>query len=58
MASRVLTMSGKAQATLVLEEAILDIVEERAPITVRRRLLTRCSFASVASVLDENLPDY
>ena len=35
MASRVLTMRGKAQATLVLEEAILDIVEERAPITVR-----------------------
>ena len=35
MASRVLTMSGKAQATPVLEEAILDIVEERAPITVR-----------------------
>jgi len=31
----VLTMRGKAQATLVLEEAILDIVEERAPITVR-----------------------
>ena len=26
---------GKAQATLVLERAILDIVEERAPITVR-----------------------
>ena len=28
-------MRGKAQATLVLEQAILDIVEERAPITVR-----------------------
>ena len=58
MASRVLTMSGKAQATPVLEEAILDIVEERAPSRSVWRLLTRCSFASVASVLDENLPDY
>ena len=28
-------MRGKAQATLVLEQAILEIVEERAPITVR-----------------------
>jgi hypothetical protein len=28
-------MRGKARATLALEEAILDIVEERAPITVR-----------------------
>ena len=28
-------MRGKAQATLLLEQAILDIVEERAPITVR-----------------------
>jgi len=28
-------MRGKAQATLVLEQAIFDIVEERAPITVR-----------------------
>jgi hypothetical protein len=28
-------MRGKAQATLVLEHAIFDIVEERAPITVR-----------------------
>jgi hypothetical protein len=28
-------MRGKANATLVLEEAILEIVEERAPITVR-----------------------
>ena len=28
-------MRGKAQATLALEQAILDIVEERAPITVR-----------------------
>ena len=28
-------MRGKAEATLVLEQAILDIVEERAPITVR-----------------------
>jgi hypothetical protein len=28
-------MRGKAQATLVLEQAILAIVEERAPITVR-----------------------
>ena len=28
-------MRGKARETLVLERAILDIVEERAPITVR-----------------------
>jgi hypothetical protein len=28
-------MRGKAQATLEMEQAILDIVEERAPITVR-----------------------
>lgn len=28
-------MRGKAQATLMLEQAILDIVEDRAPITVR-----------------------
>src|SRR5262245_22304794 len=28
-------MRGEARATLALEEAILDIVEERAPITVR-----------------------
>src|SRR5262249_54670342 len=28
-------MRGKAEATLVLEQAILHIVEERAPITVR-----------------------
>ena len=28
-------MRGKAEATLVLEQAILDIVKERAPITVR-----------------------
>jgi hypothetical protein len=28
-------MRGKAQATLLLEQAILEIVEERAPITVR-----------------------
>ena len=28
-------MRGKAQATLELEQAILEIVEERAPITVR-----------------------
>jgi hypothetical protein len=38
-------MRGKAEATLLLEQAILAIVEQRAPITVRG-VSTRCSWAS------------